>query len=128
MQFRYTKKTDLESIDRIWKEHYNTSFGLPNLENVIIHGVVEDEDKGSITGFGLVKIFAEGILILHKSLSARQKVDTLRELMTAQRLGIDRANIGQVHAFIQDPTFEYLLKKHYGYKDTVGKCIVMETK
>ena len=128
MQFRYTKKDDLESIDRIWKVHYNTSFGLPNLENVIIHGVVEDETDGKISGFGLVKIFAEGILILDKSLTVRQKVATLRELMDAQRLGIDRANISQVHAFIQDPVFESVLKKHYGYKDTVGKCIVLETK
>lgn len=122
--FRYTKESDVDEIDRIWKTFYSNEFSLPDLSNTIIHGVVET-DKG-ITGFGMVKLMAEGLLILDQSVSDKVKMATLKELMIAQRVGVSKTNLTQIHAFVQDPRFANILKKHYGYTDAVGKALVLE--
>ena len=125
MEFRYNRNADLEEIDRIWRQHYADQFGLPNTSNTIISGVV-DSGEG-IRGFGIVKVFAEGLFVIDHSQSLRDKIETITLLLEAQQIGCSNKNIEQAHAFVRDENFAKILKKHFGYNDTVGQCLMVKT-
>jgi hypothetical protein len=125
MEFRYDRRGDIEAIDRIWRQHYYGQFGLPTTENKIISGVV-DSGEG-IRGFGIVKLFAEGLFVIDQSMSLRDKIKTIELLLEAQQIGCSNSGIEQSHAFVRDANFAKILKKHFGYKDTIGECLVVNT-
>jgi hypothetical protein len=125
MEFRFDRRGDIEAIDRIWKQHYSEQFGLPNPAHKIISGVV-DSGEG-IKGFGIVKLFAEGLFVIDHTMSLRDKREAIGLLLEAQQIGCSNKGIEQSHAFVRDSNFAKVLKKHFGYRDTVGECLVVNT-
>lgn len=125
MEFRFDRPGDIEAIDRIWREHYHEQFGLPNPAHKIISGVV-DSGEG-IRGFGIVKLFAEGLFVIDHNMSLKDKIETIKLLLEAQQVGCYNSKIEQAHAFVGDANFAKILKKHFGYKDTMGQCLVVNT-
>lgn len=105
---------DLKAIDRIWKEGYSSDFSLPDLSNAVTFAVVED--AGEIVGFGMVKMFAEAIMILDKSKSIRVKSETMKLLLDKAETDCRTENIKQLHSFTNDPNFANLLVKHFNFK------------
>ena len=122
MEFRYDGPRDLKEIDRIWRQSYSTEFGLPDVSNKVISGVVDSEE--GIRGFGIVKLFAEGIIILEQNQSTRDKREALYQLVEAQYFGCSKFGIQQVHAFVKDEKFAKILQKHFGYETVKEKCLV----
>ena len=62
MIIRPVRNGDLKQIDEIYLKHHKDKIQLPDLENQITSAVVENQ--GRVVGFGIVKIFAEAIMLL----------------------------------------------------------------
>lgn len=105
---------DLEAIDDIYEKYYKNQFGLPNLNATVSHGIIED-DKGVI-GFGMVKLFAEAIMILDKIRSTRDKSRAMKALMYKALADSKRVGLNQLHVTVDDEEFAKKLEKHYGFK------------
>jgi len=119
MRLRSFRETDIEAIDRIWQEHHSDAFSVPDRSNSVVDAVVEN-DKGKLIGYGQVKLFAEAMLIMDLNATRREKIQTIKLLMLEAFRGADVAGIKQMYAFIQDPDFALLIKRHFGF-DTVNK-------
>lgn len=121
MIIRRAETTDIPTILEINKQN---DFPLPKFENLITQALVED--NGKIIAFGMVKAFAEAILILDKTVPNRKKIEALQNLMLEAIRGGRQHNMTQLHAFIKDAKFEQFMKEHYGFEDCSGKAVVME--
>jgi len=111
---RNLKDSDLEILDKIYREYYQDDFYLPSLKNTITHAVIEYNN--TILGFGEVKIFAEAIMILDKSKSNRIKHETMRALMYKAIQDSKSVGVEQLHVSVKDKNFADSLIKHYDFE------------
>lgn len=123
MKLRSFRPSDVQIIDQIWREHHSDDFSVPARDNALIDAVVENK-AGEVIAYGQVKLFAEAMLILDLNASQREKVFAIKSLMLEAFRGADIAGIKQMYAFIQDPDFALLIKRHFGF-DTVNKGEVL---
>jgi hypothetical protein len=72
MIIRPYKVEDLEAIDNIYTKYYAGEYSLPDLSHTVTNAVVQDGDR--IVGFGLVKLWAEAVMVLDKELPRKPKV------------------------------------------------------
>jgi hypothetical protein len=119
VRIRPFRLSDVEAIDRIWREHHSNDFSVPNRDNAVIDAVVENKD-GEVVAYGQVKLFAEAMLILDKNASQREKIQALQLLMLEAFRGTDARGIQQMYCFIKDPQFATLISRHFGF-DIVDK-------
>lgn len=94
---------------------------MPQIAEAYATAVVEQD--GKILGFGMLRDITESIMILDLSLSARAKHDVLTELV---KESIIRSHHGIIHSFVENPTFDEVLKKHYGYRACKGAALCLE--
>ena len=127
MHLRRYRNSDLEAVSKLWEKYYKEEFSLPSLFPEIIEAVIED-DWGEIVGFGVVKVFAEAVMILDKDRTTRERVETLDLLMDFAVDGVRAANLKQLHVFVSDGNFGNILKKHYEFKEPELKVLVKEIK
>lgn len=122
---QYDFSRDAEIVDKLWREHYSSEFGLPNLNNTIIKRVVEVD--GKLVAYGFAKLFPEATLILDHNAPRTMKVQALQALMFDAIRGCKEHKFTQLHAVIKNrPEYLRLLRKHYGFKDIDGQMVVME--
>lgn len=114
MKIRPFRQSDIEPIDRIWREHHSSDFSVPNRNNAVTDAVVEKD--GKVIAYGQVKLFAEAMLILDKDATTRDRVEALKLLMLEAFRGVDTAGIEDVYCFIKDPAFAGLISKHFGFE------------
>lgn len=112
--------TDAKAIDKIWREHYLDQFSLPDLTNAVTFPVIED-DNGVIVAFGIVKVFAEAIIILDKKSSTRTRRNSIKMMLDKAETDCKSNNIKQLHAFCESD-FADILIKHFDFKKikTIG--------
>jgi hypothetical protein len=112
---------DLDVIDQIWKAHYASDFSLPDLTNAATFAVVED-DSGNIVAFGIVKVFAEAIMIVDMNRGSTTRVKAMKLLMDKAENDCKNHNIKQLHLFCKNDKFADLLINHFDFKKitTVG--------
>ena len=110
-------------ISRILEINKQNDFPIPKFENLLTQAVILENEK--IVAFGMVKAFAEAILILDHNQPKRTKILALQNLMLEAIRGSKEHNMTQLHAFIKDAHFEDLMKKHYGFEDCSGKALVL---
>lgn len=113
-KLRSFRRTDIEAIDRIWREHHSHAFSVPDRSNCVVDAVVED-GAGKVVAYGQVKLFAEAMLILDLNASQRTKIESIKKLMLEAFRGADMAGIKQMYAFIEDPDFADLIERHFGF-------------
>lgn len=126
MSIRYARPEDETKIRRLYREHYNGEFDFPSRDNVVVQLVAENEDE--ILGYGLLKTLSEAFIVLNKSETGRKKIKALTELIEGAIFSADRMNIEQIHAFVEDPEFANILKKHFGFKTYVGEALVLDVR
>lgn len=117
LKFRLSQRSDIGEIDRIWREG-NYNFSLPNTDQTLLDGVAFDEN--GIVGFGLIKLYPEGIMVIDQKRPLRDKALAVKLLLHIQHEAVKRAGFDKVHVFTQDTSFHDILRKHYGYHDIVG--------
>lgn len=124
IRLRPVREDDLVSVDQIWNRHHRCDFGVPSLANVIDSRMIEG-DSGVI-GFGMVKLFAEGVIILDKdqSLTSRAKgiIIGIEHALDVVKM----AGLEQFHIFTDDPHYIEVLKKHWGFRTAPGTVLYKE--
>jgi hypothetical protein len=121
--FRKLQVTHLPGIDRIWRMFHKGGFGIPNRNHLVTQGVVEKD--GTVVAYGMVKQFAEAILVLDLDESTKAKVEAIRILMEVAIMDSTKQGVEQLHVFVQDPAFAEILKKHFGFVPCTGQALVL---
>ena len=123
MLVRPFMRSDLDQIEKIHEQYHSQGFGMPDVADAYAHVVCELD--GKILAYGQVRDITESIMLLDHSLEKRVKIECLRQLMREAIFSASKREHDQIHAFVQDPSFELVLKRQFGYKDCKGKALVM---
>ena len=110
------------AIKQIIDKH---EFNLPSRKNVVTEATVTNKN-GDVVAYGMVKAFAESVIILDPDASSKDKISSLSQLMRQAIRDSHLAGFDQVHGFFKSDKFAEVMKKHYGFKDPYGKCLVLE--
>jgi hypothetical protein len=124
MKIRPIRDGDLKQIDDIYQRCHQGKIQLPSLSNQITSAVVEIQ--GRVVGFGIVKAFAEAIMLLDTQELRVHRIHAMDLLMLEAFRGCASAQVEQVHVAIHDERLEKILKKHYGYDNRVGTILYRE--
>ena len=119
----YDYRLDALNINKAWREYHAHDFDVPDLSNTITNLVAYNE-KHEFVAFGLVKLFAEGVVVLDFARSKRERVNALKPLMTEAFSACKRNSIEQLHVSVTDEKFMKLMMKQYDFKETEGTILV----
>jgi hypothetical protein len=113
---------DTDEIRKIHRSYYQEEFPLPQFERCNIDAVITD-GSGKILAVGGVYPTTELIMMVDKGMPRISRVRAIIELLNfaSYTQGISG---GDMHAFIQDPEFARLLRKHFGFVDCKGEALV----
>jgi len=125
MIIRQVLRSDLERIDEIYRTGHNESFALPDLQNQITSAVVVD-DNDKIVAFGVVKVYAEAVMVVDLNQSKMDRILEMDQLFAEAYRGCEEQGIQQLHVFVQDPKLQRLLERKYGFKPANGVALVKE--
>jgi hypothetical protein len=115
---------DVKGIDDVYKKQ--DEFGLPSLENIVINSTLVDSETGKIVGYGVVKLFAEAILLLDKDLKKKGKSQAVREAMKTAIVYCKDAGLECLYAISNTDGFSKVLRKSYGFKRVPGEILLLE--
>jgi hypothetical protein len=120
-EFNYEK--DVQQIDEIFRRQ--PDIGVPSLNHVFDNGVVENGDGRSLA-YGVVKEFAEAVLIIDRRIRKREKASAIK-LVIPRAINVCRENNLEKLVIITDEEgYINVLKKHYGFKEVGGKVLFLE--
>ncbi len=95
-----------------------------NLGNSIVDRIVMDNDK--VVGYGIVKNFAEAVILLNNEASLLSRLDAMDRLMSVAVEGTKKKGIEQLHCFVNPGNQRLLnsLKKRYDFIETKDLVLV----
>lgn len=125
MIIRPFDNSDTGKVNEIYAQHHAGDFSVPPLERGVISGVTTN-DMDEITGFGIVTLLAEAVLVMDLNCPTREKKETIDKLLWLAIQGVSKANMDGIHAFVQNPRFAAVLKKHYGFRTCKGEALYLE--
>lgn len=124
MQLReFDLSRDALPIDEIFKKQ--PELGIPNLRNVLDNAVIERD--GELVAYGVVKIFAEGVLIVNRAKTRkREKAEIVlktinRAIDSCKKMGIEKFIV-----ISNDSGYTKVLEKRFGFKEISGKTLFLE--
>ena len=109
------REDDLEVIDQIWRRYHSSNFGVPTRKNVLDDRVIVGEN-GRIIGYGMVKLFAEGLIILNKDLPLPSRAKGIIVGIEHALDIVKMTDLEQFHIFTDDPHYIEVLRKHWGFR------------
>lgn len=115
MILRPLDQNDVEKIDAIWQRHHKGIYGIPQRKFIITESVTSIDAK--ITGYGVVRLFAEALMYLDNDLSNYQRARSFKMLMDkaikdCKASGLDQLNVG-----IKNPDFADILREKYEFRN-----------
>jgi hypothetical protein len=120
MRIRPVLPEDTEAINSIFTKHHKDAFGIP--DKTITEAIVSEEDR--VIAYGAVTLLAEAVMVLDLDASLREKDFALKQLIWQAIQGVSGKMDG-LHAFVQDPEFAKVLKKHFGFKTCKGEALYL---
>ena len=120
--------TELLISDLVALEKF-ARFPLPNLSapQYILKGSVLD--RMNLVGSFWVKITTESSLIVNPSYSNFVKAKAIKEIFEYIKNALLIKGFDDSHLFIEDdPCYVELLKKHFGFKDSLGTALYIGAK
>lgn len=124
IRIRSYEESDLEALDEIWNKFYKGEFSLPDLSNTVTHAVAEKHDR--IIAFGMVKYFAEAVMIMDGEANIMDKVRA-NDLLLAKAFEDSReAGLNQIHVCVALEDYARLLQNKYGFKQAKNIILVKE--
>lgn len=125
MNIRALRSSDLPILRQIHEEYYKHEFNLPNFSSGFnVAYVVEDDDRQIISAGGIRPII-ESVILTDKRQSVRKRREALYDILAASTHFGRKDGYNQIHAFVQDPSWENHLKKN-GFYDTKGLSLVLD--
>lgn len=123
MIIRPFKESDVGAIERIHEKFHSYGFSMPDISEAYAHVVAEED--GQVLAYGQIRDITESIMVLDHSIQKRKRVEALAGLMREAIFSATNRGADQIHAFVQDQSFEDVLKRKFGYKECKGKALVM---
>jgi hypothetical protein len=125
MIIREIRESDLDKIKEIHERYYKREFSLPDFKSHFLCSYVVEDDKDEIVSVGAIRTITEVIALTDKSKSARKRIEALSHIHNASVYFARCNNYNELHAFIQDCSWEQILKK-VNFKDTKGHALILE--
>lgn len=116
--------SDLDRVKELHRKFYPDEFELPDIERAFAAFVVERD--GRMLGVGMVRQLAETIMLMDKSISMREKMTTIHQVVVESLFQTALHGYDQGHVFIQDPHFKDVLIKHFGLRQCKGEALVLD--
>jgi hypothetical protein len=123
---RRYQPSDLEEVSALWEKHHSHEFSLPPLDEAIIACVAVDETTGKIVAYGVMKVYAEVVMVIDHDRGRITRARALTELMGVGVMAAQKAGLPQIHAMTTDPDYADVLRKHYGFSNIEGEHLMME--
>lgn len=114
MELRRLKHSDYDKISEIWERCHKGKYGIPARKFLVTEAVTEN---GKITGYGLVRFFAEAMLYLDKDVSSIEQAKSFKALMEQAIIDCKVHQLDQLNVCIEDDSFGLILRKHFGFQD-----------
>lgn len=118
--FDYTELMD--HFIPIHKKFYSGEFDIPSSKGILESRVLMN-GKGA-SAVGLIKQFAEIILVMDLEALKAQRVKNIDSLIRELILIAKNQGMEQIHSF-PDEKFGSYLKKHYNFESIVGEPLVL---
>lgn len=115
LHLRSITTDDIPEINKL-NEHQH--FKLENLENCIIDQLAPG------VAYGIVKHFAEAIILVNPEVPKITRAKALRELMKIAIFGSKKAGLAQLHCFCRDESVAKLLERKFGFIRTKDIVLV----
>lgn len=114
--------SDIEPINVIFERQ--PDLGVPNLRNVIVNSTIV---KGKeVIGYGVVKMYAEAVLILDQMVQKRDKGMALIHGLNLAISACSALKIEQLHIISNDENFTKVLQKRFSFKKASGTSLFLE--
>lgn len=123
MKFRYLTPFDIPKLESILSKCHD--FPLPDYNDFIITGVIED-DEGEIIAAGILCKIYEVILVLDIE---RRKRDCFNAIVELLKEGIKSSltlGIPGWHAFVKEAEFIDVLQKNFGFTRCKGEALYLD--
>lgn len=124
LYLRGVREQDVLVIDDIWKRHHSKDFGVPSMANVIDSKTLISD--GRVVGLGVVKLFAEGVIVLDKDVPIPTRAKGIIVGIDHALDVVKRAGLEQFHVFTDDPHYIEVLQKHWGFRIAPGTVLYRE--
>lgn len=108
---RNFQQEDVEPLSEIHRKQ--PDLGIPSLSHVFVNKTIESD--GKVLGYGVIKQFAEAVLILDGDVLKRDKVEALRQVMRIAIKASEEANLEQLYLTTSHPGWAYALQNSYGF-------------
>ena len=114
---------DTSIIDDIFKKQ--PDLGIPSLKNVVDTAIVENSSE-KVVAYGVIKLFAEGVLILDQDIRKREKAEAVIRMLK-RAIKISRSGgIEQLYVISNDEGYTRCLEKRFGFKKASGQALFLE--
>lgn len=121
---RDLRREDIDDIDKVFQKQ--PELGIPSLKYMIVNTVIEKTDEKKFLAYGAVKLFAEAILIMDKSLPKREKAIALMEAMQTALLYCRDAGVEILYANSNDDEFTRVLENRYKFHRVPGTLLCLD--
>lgn len=111
VRLRDFRESDIVGISDIHEKQ--PGLGVPSLSNVITNRTVVDGDK--VLGYGVLKHFAEAVLIVDNDISIRQRAEVARQVMYCVIADATLAGLEQLYLTTNHKGWQAVIQKHYGF-------------
>lgn len=120
-----TKEFSERDIDEIDKIHSKSAIlGIPSLSYNLKNATLLKEDR--IIGYGTIKLFAEGFLILDSDLGLKDKCEAVREALKTMILYARDAGLEQIFVISNSTNYSRILRNKYGFKTVPGELLMLD--
>lgn len=113
---------DIKPLDVIHKKQ--DIFGIPSLNNLVKNATLIKEKQ--VIGYGVIKLFAEGFLILDQDLNLRDRCDAVKEALQTMIVYAKDAGIEQLYVISNESGFTKILRNKYGFKAVPGELLMLD--
>lgn len=115
--------SDLNKIRAINKEEYPIEAQRDKLDDNFLIKFVGLDDEDKLVAFGGIKRIYEAVMVLDPTLSTKDKLNSLQQLLGFGMLRSASMKIEDWHAFVLNPEFVEILKKHYSFQECECKVL-----
>lgn len=112
MKIRSYSPEDFDRISEIYQKYWKGKLEVPDQAGRLMEAVVEDED-GKIVTYGMMKLWAEVMMIMDSSIPKRNKVEALRILMLTAEMTASKQNLEAFHVFTNNESYAAVLQNHF---------------
>lgn len=122
-RLRNFKSSDIQPIDDIFNSQ--PEIGVPSLRHVVSNITIEDDDN-NVIGYGVIKLFSEGILILDKKKSRKNRALAVK-LAVERAIKVARVNaLEQLYFLTSNPSFADILRNKFNFRTVKEEVLMLD--